>query len=285
MSNATAAQPSRLPSRKRMSLADISTAKNNLPSHIILHGVPGIGKTSMPSFAAAPVFLCSQLEMGAQSLKNAGLIPEHVGIFPECQTWAQALEAIELLTQEEHAYRTLVLDVLNGFEKLVHEHVCQRDYNGKHASFNAYKAGQNVAVADWRQMLAALDRLREAKRMQIVLLAHTKVTNFKNPEGPDYDRYQPDLCPETWAVTHGWADVCLFLNYDVDAKSEQRGQKAKGVGGMSRLIYTSRTAAWDGKNRNNLPPVISMGNNGKEAWENLVAEMRKSISQAKGGDV
>src|SRR5581483_11183276 len=256
------------PPQRRMSLADIQTKGKNLPSRLVMHGVGGIGKTSFAAYAPKPVFLMSRLETGIESLKDFGLVPDHVGFFPECQVWNDVLAALDTLTNEQHDYKTFVVDVLNGLERMCHEHVCSRDYGGKWTSFTAYGAGNKVAIADWRQFLSALDKLRETKKMMMVLLAHTKVRNFKNPEGPDYDRYMPDMSEETWNVTYGWADLVLFANYYTAVKEEGRG-KAKGAGGDERLLHTSRTAAWDAKHRHGLPEEIEMGKTGHEAWTNF----------------
>lgn len=259
-----------------MSLAEIQTKSKGLPSRITIHGVGGIGKTSFAAFAPKPVFLCSKLETGVESLKDAGLIDEATGSFPECQTWSEALSAIEVLTAEEHDYKTLVIDVLNGMERMCHDHVCGRDYGGSWSYFSAYQNGYKVSVADWRQLLGALDKLREVKRMMVVLLAHTKVRNFKNPEGPDYDRYMPDMSEETWNVTYGWSDMVLFANYYTAISKENREKtKGKADGGTDRYFYTQRTAAWDAKHRHGLPDEISMGNGGSEAWANFSAAVRE----------
>ncbi len=274
-------RPSSMQAR-RPSLGDITTKPKNLPSRAIMHGTSGIGKTSWAVYAPSPLVMMSKGEQGVESLKDAGLVPESVGVLPECLTWQQALDCVEMLTREEHSYKSLILDTINGFEKTCHDHVCDRDYGSQYASFAAYQNGYKVAVGDWRQLLAALDKLREVKRMAVIMLAHTKVTNFKNPEGFDYDRYIPDMSPETWSVTHGWADMVLFANYDTTAQKDRGQSKAKAKGGENRFIYTSRRAAWDAKNRYSLPEIISMGDSGREAWANFqqaVAEARAAQTQ------
>lgn len=265
--------PSR-PRSGKLTLSDIQRGKSKLPPRIICHGVPGVGKSSCPAFGPKPIWLMSKLETGIVSLRDADLVPEGVENFPECQTWQDVFDLIELLRTSDHQYKTLVIDTLNGLERMCHDHVVQRDYNNRYAAFAAYQSGFKVAVNDWRLFLAELDRLREARGMLIWLIAHTKVQNFKNPEGPDYDRYQPDLNPETWSVTHGWADIVLFMNYDQEAVKEVGAGKAKGKGGVNRFVYTTRTAAWDAKHRHGLPEIISMGSSGKESWDNFKTAMQ-----------
>ena len=70
-------------------------------------------------------------------------------------TWDELLAAIRALIDQEHAYRTLVIDTLNGAERLCHEHVCRRDFGGRWGrdGFTAYMTGYEVALADWRELL------------------------------------------------------------------------------------------------------------------------------------
>jgi hypothetical protein len=169
----------------------------------------------------------------------------------------------------------VVVDTLNGLERLVHEHVCRRDYGGRWGrdGFTAYNSGYDVALADWRDVLDRLDRLRRDRRMGVLALCHSRVAAYKNPEGPDYDRFTPDLHPKTWGLTHKLSDYVLFLNFEshVDAG---RSPRPKGQGGTRRVLHTERTAAYDAKNRHGLPARIDGGESAAEAWANLAAAMR-----------
>ena len=100
-----------------------------------------------------------------------------------------------------------------------------------------------VALADWRVLLSALDRLRSQRKMSIVCLCHAKIAPFKNPEGEDYDRYRPTLHDKTWGLTLKWSDAALFVNFETF--TEKDGLRAKGRGGQQRVMYTERRAAFD----------------------------------------
>lgn len=263
---------------KRDWLAEVTTKGSGLPSRLILHGVEGIGKTSFAANAPNPVFLMARGETGLETLIDAGRVRE-VPHLPEIMNWPDVLSAIEWLTEGAHDYRTLVIDTLNGLERLCHEHVCARDYNGDWGKqgFTSYMQGFEVALGDWRELLSALDRLRSEKRVAVVALCHTKVETFKNPEGADFDRYQPAIHRKTWELTHRWADHVLFANYFTTV--EKDGARSKGKGGQHRVMYTVRHAAYDAKNRAGLPEEIEMGNSGSEAWNNFYTAMK-----TKGGD-
>lgn len=270
----TQTRPARSPASPRDWSNAVMTKGSGLPSRLVLHGVEGVGKTSFAAFAPKPIFLMARGETGLETLIDSGRLPE-IPHFPESMDWSEAISQIEWLTNAEHEYRTLVIDTLNGLERLCHEHVCQRDYQGKwdKSGFLSYMQGYETSLADWRLLLNALDRLRERKRMALIALCHTKVTTFKNPEGADFDRYQPAVHPKTWELTHRWSDHVLFANYYTLAKKEDSG-RAKGLDGQTKVMYTVRHAAFDAKNRAGLPEEIDMGNSGQEAWTHFVTAMK-----------
>jgi hypothetical protein len=262
------------PSARRFSLADLSGKGSGLPNRYILHGVEKCGKTSFAAYFPNPVFIETRGETGLETLIDAGRLPE-TPHFPECKTWEDIASAIDVLTNEEHDRKTLVIDTLNGAERLCHEEVCRRDYSNDwgERGFTGYMRGYDVALADWRTMLSSLDRLREVRKMAIICLCHTKVKTFKNPEGADYDRYQPDMHEKTWGLSHKWADAVLFLNFETFVNEENAKKKGKATSSQARMLYTERHAAYDAGNRLGLPAELDMGNSGEEAFNNFKRAM------------
>lgn len=253
---------------------EVQTKGRGLPSIGILAGVEGIGKTSWGCCAPSPFFLMTRGETGLETLLDAGRVPD-TPHFPEIKTWMEFLDALKWLIENEHAYKTLVIDTIGGAERLCHEHVCKRDYGGQwgEKGFTSYMQGYEVSLADWRDLLTLLTGLRDQKRMTIVCLNHVKIAPFHNPEGKDYDRYTVDMHHKTWSLTHRWADWVLFANFYTVTK-EEGGEKTKGAGGKKRIIYTERSAAWDAKNRFGLPPEIEMGNSAQEAFTNFITALK-----------
>jgi hypothetical protein len=264
-----------MPTTNRVDLAAIRTEGSGLPNRYILHAVEGWGKTSFGAKFPKPIFIQSRGETGLQTLIDANQLPA-TPHFPESHDWQNILGIVEALTNGDHDYKTLVIDTLNGVERLCHEYVCQRDFGGEWGDkgFASYQKGPEVSLSEWRLLLLALDKLREVKKMTIVCLFHTKVQKFSNPEGADFDRYQPDVDKRTWSFTGKWADVVLFGNFEsaVTAVKENKKtgeQKGKGVGGQVRMIYTERHAAYDAKNRLGLPNEIPAGESSDETWANF----------------
>lgn len=264
--------PDTLPSPADV-LKGITTTGQKLPSRVILHGVEGVGKTSFGAFTPKPIFGMARGETGIETLIDSGRVPE-IAHFPEWMRWTDVLASIKALTDGDHEYKTLVLDTLNGLERLCHEYVCEREFGGDWGKkgFTAYQQGPRVALSEWRVLLDQLDCLRAARRMTILCLCHTKIETFRNPEGNDYDHYTPELHKETWGLTHKWADAVLFARFYTVL--DDSGNRAKGIGGRQRIISTEHTDALDAKNRFGLPEQISMGNSGADAWANFQAALK-----------
>lgn len=256
----------------------IVTQGRKRPGAYVLHGQEGSGKTSFGAYAPKPIFLQTKGETGLETLMDAGQLPETPHFEGECQDWNELLQQIKWLLTADHDHKTLVIDTLGGAETLCHEHVCKRDYGGRWGDdgFLSYHKGPKLALTDWRQLLNGFDKLRTDRNMAVLALCHTAKVTFKNPEGTDYERFEPAFTfRETWGVTHKWADCVLFLNFHTQVeKAAKKDRTGKGVGGQIRMIYTEHHAAYDAKNRFGLTEEIDAGDSGKEAWNNFVTALK-----------
>jgi len=242
------------------------------PPRIIINGVEGWGKTSALAHADNPVILMARGETGYQTLLGAGRVPQCDGML--CESWGDTLAAVDYLIDNDTGHKTIGLDALGGFERLCHEHVCATQFNGDwgEKGFASFQKGYDLAVGDWLTLLVRLDRLRAQRGMAVVLLSHVKVTTFKNPAGPDYDKFVADCHHKTWGVTHKWADAVLFGTFFSVVEGGTTGAKArkgKGIGGSERVLYTQHHDAWDAKNRYGLDECIDIPNDPTQSWATI----------------
>jgi len=262
----------------KFTMADITGKGPGLPNRLILHATEGWGKTSFGAMIKQVIFIQARGETGLETLIDAKQVPE-TPHFPVANTWLDLNAQVEFLLTEQHEFRALAIDTINGIERLCHEHTCDTEYGGDwgERGFMGFHKGFETSLAPWREFLSTLDRLRTEKRMSIILLCHTAVKNFKNPEGSDYDRYQTKMHDKTWALTKEWADIVLFGHYQTivigkNGKEETDPTKrGKAAGGVERILLTERTAAWDAKNRLGLPAEIECGDSAQETWAAFVA--------------
>lgn len=259
---------------KRLSLKDAIKGGSNLPSRLVLHGPGGVGKTSFGAYAPSPFFLLSPGETGLHTLIDNGQLPEIPNI--EVHEWENALSILDELRTTEHEFKTLVIDCIDGVEKLAKAFALRTQFGGDAGpkGFLNYSAGDRfVAATPWREFLMALDRLREQKQMAIICLAHTVKATYQNPSGPDYDRFVPDLYKDVWNTTYGWADIVLFAHYEVYAQLEKGKTKGKATGN-ERVMETVYDPTADAKNRHGLVDSIPMGESGSEAWSNFIEAIK-----------
>src|SRR6476660_2079924 len=96
-------------------MTKIFRAIASLPPIIVLHGLPGIGKTTMAAGFPSSVFL--QVEDGIP----AGL---EISTFGLLESYAETLDAMRHLGTQAHDYQTVVLDSLDKLQPLVTGAVC-----------------------------------------------------------------------------------------------------------------------------------------------------------------
>ena len=234
------------PGGGRMKLSAVRHGRRSAPDKFLLSGVPGIGKSTTAAEAPKPIFIAP--EDGVRHLDVAS--------FPEPTCFADVLDAVRILTTEPHEYQTLVIDTIDWVEPLIHDAVCQQ--NGwKSIEDPGYGRGHAVVLVEWRKLLAALDRLRAERGMEIILLAHTTIRTFTNPAGANYDRYELKLQRSAGALVKEWVDACLFAIHE-DFIQDPREKKSKAFSTGRRVVYTERTSAWDAKNRHGLPPELPL---------------------------
>lgn len=252
-------------------IEQISTEVVSRPSAMFVMGPPGIGKSTLAGNVPGIVVQPFGREDTWSLLKQAGAVPLDLPVLPRATKWLDLMINLSALATEEHPYKGIAIDTATCAESLCHEHVTDSQFGGSWDSFMAYHKGYEIAAnSEWTDLLDKLDALRD-RGMSIVILGHTKIAAFKNPEGEDYDRFQPDLHKKTAAALTRWSDAVLFANYYTEVED------GKGKGGKSRVLYTEYSPAFDAKNRLGLPPEIDMGNSGAEAWTNL----RNAIKEAR----
>jgi hypothetical protein len=264
-------------------LAEVSTAVQAKPTSCVAYGPPGIGKTSFGAAFPGCIFLIDDQEDGLSALKVSNLINVDTPVLPPAKTWENVTGIVDKLRTGKHDYKVLVIDTIGGLERLLHTYVCDKEFGGNwgETGFASYNKGYQVSLPHWRGFLASLDQLRNERNMGIVMLAHSVVRPFHNPEGEDFDRYALDMHLKTWSITHKWADVILFLNFHTIV-TKDTNKRQKGKGGTTRIMHTEHSATFDAKNRHALPPTIDMGFSGTEAYSNFISAITEARQQNKG---
>lgn len=244
-------------------LAKVKSKAEKLPLRIVIYGREGVGKTSFPAQMKNPLYVISRGETGLQTLVSHNQLGE-TDYLPPIESWEEFVSVLKELAQADHDYRTLVVDCLNGFEKLLIEFTIREHYEGNHDKFMAYHRGFATTANIWKEVTVLLDRLRLDKKMTIVCLAHSKIAKERNPVGEDYQTFKIDLNENNAASIREWADIIMFFNFMTAVDD-----KGKGKGGRQRVAYCEPDAGYEAKNRTGLPSSFSLGSSAKEGFNNF----------------
>lgn len=225
------------------------------PRRVLVYGIQGAGKSSYAAASEKPIFI--QTEDGLNDIDCAK--------FPLSDSFDDVMQRLTLLYIEEHDYKTVVIDSLDWLEKLIWEEVC-RQKNVDHIEDIPYAKGYAFAMNHWRSVLEALNALRRDKKMTVVLIAHSKIERFANPETESYDRYSPNLHRSAAATVMEWCDEVLFTTYTVHTKHCEEGfnkKRVQAIGTGERVLRTTERPTYLAKNRLNLPDELPLN------WESF----------------
>lgn len=251
-------------------LNKIRTAAPALPSRVFIHAPEKFGKSSVACFAPRPVFILTEGETGLLSLIESGQVPE-TPYLPEARSFDDLTAYCKAILNDQHEYRSLVIDTSNGAERMLATKVLEEEFGGQMMGkdgFLAYGKGDLACVSHWTRFLRLLDEIRITRKMMVILLAHTKVKTVNNPSGPDYDQLRPEGVEKLWSLTHKWADIIAAGVHDLTVKDD-KVKESKG-----RFLVCSGTASIVAGNRYGLPERIPCGRSPEVAWQNFANAVR-----------
>jgi hypothetical protein len=231
-------------------LASILTGTQPGPRRMLVYGTAGIGKSTFATCAPAPIVV--------QTEDGLGEIACHK--FPVATSFDGILQSLTALYNEDHPYRTVVIDSLDWLERLIWAKVCATRQVATIEDIG-YGKGYTFALSHWRDVLDGLSALRDHRGMTVILIAHAKIERFENPETEAYDRYVPRLHKTASAMVSEWCDEVLFASYRVFTKATDEGfnqKRVQGLGSGERVLRTSERPSHLAKNRLNLPDELPL---------------------------
>ena len=249
-----------------ISLDSLVTKANPKPPIILVHGLHGLGKTSFGAAAPNPVGLFTEDGLGKLEFPH----------FPKAETFSDIMDAIGVLYNDEHEFKTLVFDSLDHFEALVWAETCSR--NGwRTIEQPDFGKGYNAALVVWTEFFDGIAALRNDRGMIIYLIAHTAIVKSKSPDTEPFDVYDVKLHESGKGVgakplAKELAD-CIFYMGQRTSVVENKSDKSMRGGGLGpRTLFTERRPAYEAKNRYGLPPEIPVGEVDKMAdtWDGIL---------------
>jgi len=173
----------------------------------LVYGESGVGKTVFASTWPKPVFL--DIDKGMASVRR------EVHRFP-ISTWEDLTEAVDLIANYEHPFRTVVVDSLNELQKLTMRNIVSTYTSIRRAYDNL------PSLSDYGKMLDDYDkmvRFIRALPMNVVFVAQVAAREYET------DPVQPQLTGKQSA-----RDLCRMMDvvgYLDKADSEGGGAKTR----------------------------------------------------------
>lgn len=249
-----------------ISLASLSRSVIK-PPRIVIHGDPGIGKTTFGACAPAPVVI--QTEDGLGTLD--------VPAFPLAKTYEEVMEALGALFQEGHEFSTLLIDSLDWFEPLVWDKTC-RELGVQSIEQPGYGKGYVEAQRWWKQFFDGITGLRDARNMTVVMTAHSQIVRVEDPLMPTFDRHDLKLHKRAAALAEEYADIILFATMQTrmvkEAQAFQKEGRVRAVTDGTRVMHTIGQPAFLAKNRYGLTSPLPL------TWDALMQSMSGQQPQA-----
>lgn len=244
---------------------EILKTKRDKPPRILIHADHKVGKSSLAASAPDSIFI--NLEDGLDEIDTSA--------FQKCETFNDVTGQIDYLYNEEHDFKTLVIDSIDWLETIINQHVCTQGGKESIADFG-YGTGYTAALENFGKVINALDMLRAKHNMIIILLAHSQIKTYQNPAGSDYDQYRIKLREKNAELFLEWCDLIGFMHFQVFAKQVSGGfqeDRHKAVGGTERVLSVAPHAAYTSGNRYSITEDISLPDP-QTGWNNLVTAIK-----------
>ncbi len=223
----------------------ITKGKQRSAIRLCAYGSEGIGKSTFASRFPDPLFI--DVEGGTKQLAIAR--------FPTPETWSELLEEIDAVIEEPDVCRTLVIDTIDRSESLLIAHLLKEAGKNSIEDFGYGKGWTLLSERFLKDFLNRLDKVI-AKGVNVVLLAHAQMRKLESPDEPPYDRWELKVSKKVAPIVKEWADILLFMNYDVMVVEENGRNKAKGT--AKRRMHANHRPTYDAKNRYGLPDDMDL---------------------------
>lgn len=212
---------------------------------VLVYGENGVGKSSFAAQWPEPIFLNLEDGVGDLPVDSTDVI----------KTVREFSEALAQVATSD--YQTIVVDTIDWLEKLIFAEVAANA--GKRTIEDiGFGRGYQAVEQSWQDLIVAFDWLWRSGK-HIVFTCHESLEKFTNPEGDSFNYWRPSLHLKGSGCITEWCDEVFFLRFKTSTIQKAEGfggKRALGVGGKERYICTTKSAAYEAKNRLGLPDEI-----------------------------
>ena len=256
-----------------MSIAPPRPATEDAPPIITICGDAGTGKTSLAATFPKPVVI--RAEDGLKSIPK-NMRPD---AFPLVRNPDELWEQLMWLGQEDHDYKTLIVDSVSRLEELFSAECLKKDGKAKtlNTAMGGYGAGRQYVAAQHARLRKLCGRIAEKKGMAIVFISHADIETMRLPDVDDYQRYSLRLMKDSLPPYVDDVDMVAFVRLAAALRGDD-GDRKKVVSNGDREVICHATAASVSKNRYGItePLDFVLGTNPFAEAFGLVKAKRKA---------
>lgn len=248
------------------------------PPMITLVGSAGTGKTTLAALFPSPIIIPTEDGTAVFENWDESIQPAVMPRVPRAQqdgagnvtrsSRAVLSEMLDQLIQQEHGYKTLVIDSVTSLAGLYEAEIAMRDGVGNAAdAAGGYHKGFLELAAWHADTIYKCEQLRAVKKMGIVFIAHTGIKKMRNrPDAAaDYSVFSLDMDNQALSVYVAQSDAVLYLKQEElvsGAEIDRKGRQTK-FGRIKQTGERTLITAADGqtgyvnaKNRYNMPATL-----------------------------
>lgn len=218
---------------------------------VVIYGQEGVGKSTLASCFPGAVFIDCE---GSTTRMNVRRLQKPT-------SWQMLCDEAEFVRQKhtEKGYQTLIFDTFDWAERLALDDICATHKVTGIEGLN-YGKGWEYEKEMIGRFLDTTERLI-SEGVNVVFLCHAIARKTTAPEVmEEYDHWELKLGSKTTnkiaPLLKEWSDMTLFLAFRTNIiATDDKGKKHKATS-TERVMYTTKSAWWDAKNRFGLPEIL-----------------------------
>lgn len=246
-------------------LTEATLSKPRDEIFMLVHGAAGVGKTTLAAGINNAFFLRTEDGTGTHEVPT----------YPIATSFDDFMEQL-VSFRANHNYQALVIDSIDHLEPLIWAKTC-KDNNWKDIEAPGYGKGYLAAMVYWRQLIGELNKLRANKKMHIVLIAHSELKPFRDPELEPVDSYFIKLQKHASAFVKESCDAVLYAKQKISVVKDAQGfgnSRSRGKTTGVRCLMTQPHPGYEAKNRYNLPAELPL------EWAKLIDAIKQPTKEA-----
>lgn len=219
----------------------------------VLYGQEGVGKSSLAANIPGIVFIDCE---GSTTKMNVRRLPSPT-------SWAMLCDEMEYIRENAAAkgYRAVAIDTFDWAEALALQAICTEHKVNGIEGLN-YGKGWQYECELIGKFLNSTDRLIKAG-IHVILICHAISRKTTLPEEVDeFDHWELKLGNKTTnkvaPLLKEWSDMTLFLAFKTQIMAADDKGKVHKATSVQRVMYATKSAWWDAKNRFGLPDMMPL---------------------------